>query len=75
MTVRRGPGMNAGIRQCAAATLLSFAAAQAAIADTVWIESSRDTTLIEHPTGAASNGSGPFFFSGGSRRVRFAAAR
>lgn len=33
-------------------------------AETVRIEATRDTTLIEHPGGALANGSGPVFFVG-----------
>jgi hypothetical protein len=35
-----------------------------AVTETVYIEASRDNTLIEHPDGVFSNGSGPFFFVG-----------
>ena len=45
-------------------TLMILAVIVPAWADTVSIEAERDTTLIEHPTGALANGSGPSFFIG-----------
>ena len=41
-----------------------FLSALPACAETAWVSAERDTTLIEDPDGALSNGSGPALFAG-----------
>lgn len=52
------------------ALLLLLLAPASAMAESVLIEAGRDTTLIEEPTGALANGSGPVFFVGRTNQAR-----
>jgi hypothetical protein len=52
--------------------LLTLAAARA---ESVAIEAARDNTLIEDPNGSASNGAGPFIFSGHTKQRVFGSRR
>ncbi len=44
--------------------LLLLLSAAPATAETIFVEATRDTTLIEDPAGALANGAGPVFFVG-----------
>jgi hypothetical protein len=50
-------------------TLLFVLISLPASADTVYVEASRDNTLIEDPDGALSNGAGPAFFAGRTNQL------
>jgi hypothetical protein len=56
--------MKLGIRMLATTVLFALGSATATLADTVWIEATRDNTLIEDPAGTRSNGAGPYVFAG-----------
>ena len=48
----------------ATALAISMAGASTARADTVSLEPAKDNTLYQNPSGARSNGAGPFLFAG-----------